>query len=97
MALDGIMYEGVTVRIRRPADYQAAAALSLGPSQPNPNLNLMAIGLDKKAQEAAAAAVAAAAAPTSVLPAQPLPPVSRGRWAAHVVIGVVVPGIRLTL
>ncbi|KAL6767440.1 hypothetical protein ACKKBF_B35235 [Auxenochlorella protothecoides x Auxenochlorella symbiontica] len=78
MALDGIMYEGVTVRIRRPADYQAAAALSLGPSQPNPNLNLMAIGLDKKAQEAAAAAVAAAAAPPSALPAQPLPPENRG-------------------
>lgn len=47
MALDGIMFEGVTVRIRRPADYNAAAAAALGPSMPNPNLNLAAIGLDK--------------------------------------------------
>jgi splicing factor U2AF subunit len=26
MALDGIMFEGVTVRVRRPADYNPAAA-----------------------------------------------------------------------
>ena len=49
MALDGIMFEGVTVRIRRPADYNAASAAALGPSMPNPNLNLAAIGLDKPA------------------------------------------------
>lgn len=57
MALDGIMFEGVTVRIRRPADYRAAEAASLGPSLPNPNLNLAAIGLDRAArqQEAIAA------------------------------------------
>lgn len=75
MALDGIMYEGVTVRIRRPADYQAAAALPLGPSQPNPNLNLAAIGLDKKAPDAAAAAAAVIAA--AMIPGPdgaPLPP-----------------------
>ncbi|PRW56919.1 splicing factor U2af large subunit A-like isoform X1 [Chlorella sorokiniana] len=59
MALDGIMFEGGPVRIRRPADYNAAAAAPLGPSMPNPNLNLAAIGLDK--QTAAAAPVAAAA------------------------------------
>ena len=47
MALDGIMFDGVTVRIRRPADYNPAAAAPLGPSAPNPNLNLAAIGLDK--------------------------------------------------
>ena len=47
MALDGIMFEGVTVRIRRPADYNAALAAPLGPSMPNPNLNLAAIGMDK--------------------------------------------------
>jgi hypothetical protein len=45
MALDGIMFEGVSVRVRRPNDYNAAAAASLGPSAPNPNLNLAAIGL----------------------------------------------------
>ncbi|KAG1655301.1 hypothetical protein FOA52_007958 [Chlamydomonas sp. UWO 241] len=45
MALDGIMFEGVSVRCRRPNDYNAAAAVGLGPSQPNPNLNLEAIGL----------------------------------------------------
>lgn len=55
MALDGLMFEGVTVRIRRPADYNAAAAAPLGPSMPNPNLNLAAIGMDK----APAAALAA--------------------------------------
>ena len=43
------------VRIRRPADYNAAAAAPLGPSMPNPNLNLAAIGLDKAALAAAAA------------------------------------------
>lgn len=47
MALDGIMFEGATVRIRRPADYNPTAAAALGPSAPNPNLNLAAIGLDK--------------------------------------------------
>lgn len=76
MALDGIMYEGVTVRIRRPADYQAAAALALGPSQPNPNLNLAAIGLDKKAPDAAAAAASVIAAATAAGPdGAPIPQV----------------------
>lgn len=45
MALDGIMFEGVSVRVRRPNDYNPAAAAALGPSVPNPNLNLAAIGL----------------------------------------------------
>jgi len=45
MALDGIMFEGVSVRVRRPNDYNPAAASALGPSVPNPNLNLAAIGL----------------------------------------------------
>jgi splicing factor U2AF 65 kDa subunit len=48
MALDGIMFEGVAVRVRRPADYNAAAAAALGPAAPNPNLNLAAIGLEKQ-------------------------------------------------
>ena len=47
MALDGIMFEGVAVRVRRPNDYNAVAAQTLGPSQPNPNLNLAAIGLNQ--------------------------------------------------
>ena len=50
------MFEGVTVRIRRPADYNAAAAAPLGPSMPNPNLNLAAIGLDRTPAAAALAA-----------------------------------------
>lgn len=45
MALDGIMFEGVTVRVRRPNDYNPAAAAALGPSVPNAALNLGAIGL----------------------------------------------------
>lgn len=45
MALDGIMFEGVSVRVRRPNDYNPAAAASLGPANPNAALNLTAIGL----------------------------------------------------
>ncbi|CAL5222289.1 g4628 [Coccomyxa viridis] len=45
MALDGIMFEGVSVRVRRPNDYNPAAAAALGPAVPNPTLNLLAIGL----------------------------------------------------
>ncbi|KAK3285005.1 hypothetical protein CYMTET_7370 [Cymbomonas tetramitiformis] len=45
MALDGIMFEGVSVRVRRPNDYNPAMASTLGPSTPNPSLNLQAIGL----------------------------------------------------
>ncbi|GAB4831209.1 hypothetical protein Ancab_005219 [Ancistrocladus abbreviatus] len=44
MALDGITFEGVSVRVRRPTDYNAALAAALGPSQPSPHLNLAAIG-----------------------------------------------------
>jgi hypothetical protein len=45
MALDGIMFEGVAVRVRRPNDYNPAAAALLGPGNPSPTLNLAAIGL----------------------------------------------------
>lgn len=45
MALDGILFEGVSVRVRRPNDYNPAAAAHLGPSVPNPSLNLGAVGL----------------------------------------------------
>eukprot|EP01025_Chloroclados_australasicus_P030103 TRINITY_DN30151_c0_g1_i1.p3 TRINITY_DN30151_c0_g1~~TRINITY_DN30151_c0_g1_i1.p3 ORF type:complete len:372 (-),score=76.95 TRINITY_DN30151_c0_g1_i1:706-1779(-) len=45
MALDGIMFEGVSVRVRRPHEYNPATASQLGPSVPNPNLKLEAIGL----------------------------------------------------
>lgn len=45
MALDGVMFEGVSLRVRRPNDYDPAAAASLGPSVPNPALNLNAVGL----------------------------------------------------
>ncbi|KMZ61277.1 Splicing factor U2af large subunit B [Zostera marina] len=45
MSLDGITFEGVAVRVRRPTDYNPSLAASLGPSQPNPHLNLSAIGL----------------------------------------------------
>ncbi|KAK6932547.1 RNA recognition motif domain [Dillenia turbinata] len=42
MALDGI---GVSVRVRRPTDYNPSLAAALGPSQPSPHLNLAAVGL----------------------------------------------------
>nr|XP_043623633.1 splicing factor U2af large subunit A-like isoform X5 [Erigeron canadensis] len=45
MTLDGIIFEGVSVRVRRPTDYNPSLAAVLGPSQPNPNLNLAAAGL----------------------------------------------------
>jgi splicing factor U2AF subunit len=45
MALDGIMFEGVSVRVRRPSDYNPSLAAALGPSQPSPHLNLAAVGL----------------------------------------------------
>ena len=45
MALDGIMFEGVSVRVRRPNDYNPAAAANLGSSVPAAGLNLSAIGL----------------------------------------------------
>ncbi|GJS80976.1 splicing factor U2af large subunit B-like protein isoform X3 [Tanacetum coccineum] len=40
MALDGIIFEGARVKVRRPSDYNPSLAATLGPSQPNPNLNL---------------------------------------------------------
>ncbi|CAI5944522.1 unnamed protein product, partial [Closterium sp. NIES-65] len=45
MALDGINFEGVSVRVRRPSDYNPSMAATLGPTQPSPNLNLAAVGL----------------------------------------------------
>ncbi|XP_042446041.1 splicing factor U2af large subunit B-like isoform X2 [Zingiber officinale] len=45
MSLDGIIFEGVSVKVRRPTDYNASLAAALGPSQPSPHLNLAAVGL----------------------------------------------------
>ncbi|KAJ6377144.1 hypothetical protein OIU76_026171 [Salix suchowensis] len=45
MTLDGIIFEGVAVRVRRPTDYNPSLAATLGPSQPSPHLNLAAVGL----------------------------------------------------
>ncbi|KAK8942418.1 Splicing factor U2af large subunit B [Platanthera zijinensis] len=45
MALDGIIFEGAPVKVRRPSDYNPSLAAALGPSQPNPNLNLATVGL----------------------------------------------------
>nr|XP_019709732.1 splicing factor U2af large subunit B isoform X2 [Elaeis guineensis]XP_029123528.1 splicing factor U2af large subunit B isoform X2 [Elaeis guineensis] len=45
MALDGIIFEGVSVRVRRPTDYNPSLAAALGPSHPHPHLNLAAVGL----------------------------------------------------
>eukprot|EP00249_Psilotum_nudum_P023096 c28745_g1_i6 orf=333-2060(+) len=45
MSLDGIIFEGVPVRVRRPSDYNPSLAATLGPSQPSPHLNLAAVGL----------------------------------------------------
>eukprot|EP01018_Ginkgo_biloba_P021154 Gb_01836 [translate_table: standard] len=45
MSLDGIVYEGVAVRVKRPTDYNPSLAATLGPSQPSPHLNLAAVRL----------------------------------------------------
>ncbi|CAN8276429.1 unnamed protein product [Cochlearia groenlandica] len=45
MSLDGIIFEGAPVKVRRPSDYNPSLAATLGPSQPIPNLNLAAVGL----------------------------------------------------
>lgn len=45
MALDGISFEGVSVRVKRPTDYNPSLAAALGPSLPSPHLNLAAVGL----------------------------------------------------
>ncbi len=37
--------QGVSVRVRRPSDYNPSMAATLGPSQPSPHLNLAAVGL----------------------------------------------------
>lgn len=38
-------WQGVSVRVRRPTDYNPSLAAALGPSQPSPHLNLAAVGL----------------------------------------------------
>jgi splicing factor U2AF subunit len=48
MALDGILYEGVALRVRRPNDYNPTAAASLGPGEPAPELDLAALGLSRQ-------------------------------------------------
>ncbi|KAI3866705.1 hypothetical protein MKX03_006553 [Papaver bracteatum] len=45
MALDGIIFQGVTVKVRRPTDYNPSLASALGPSQPSLKLNLEAVGM----------------------------------------------------
>lgn len=37
--------QGVSVRVRRPSDYNPSMAATLGPSQPSALLNLAAVGL----------------------------------------------------
>ncbi|CAI9109370.1 OLC1v1009181C1 [Oldenlandia corymbosa var. corymbosa] len=46
MALDGIIFEGGPVKVKRPTDYDPIEAASIAPTQPNPNLNLAAVGLN---------------------------------------------------
>lgn len=45
MALDGIIFEGAPVKVRRPNDYNPSLAATLGPNQPSQILNLAAVGL----------------------------------------------------
>ncbi|XP_060194877.1 splicing factor U2af large subunit B-like isoform X2 [Lycium barbarum] len=45
MALDGVVFEAFSVRIRRPTDYNPSLAAALGPGHPSPHLDLTAAGL----------------------------------------------------
>ena len=45
LALDGIIFAGAALRVRRPNDYNVCQAALLGPTTPNHNLNLAAVGL----------------------------------------------------
>ena len=54
MGLDGIVFEGVQLRVRRPNDYNPMAAAALGPTTPSPQLNLAAVGLNAPVVSAAA-------------------------------------------
>ncbi|XP_002988434.2 splicing factor U2af large subunit B [Selaginella moellendorffii] len=45
MALDGIIFEGSQVRIRRPSNYNPEHAMLFGSSQPSPSLRLDKVGL----------------------------------------------------
>ena len=40
-----LLVQGVSVRVRRPSDYNPSMAATLGPSQPSGHLNLAAVGL----------------------------------------------------
>jgi len=40
-----VILQGVSVRVRRPSDYNPSMAATLGPSQPSGHLNLAAVGL----------------------------------------------------
>ncbi len=55
IALDGVVFDGVSLRVRRPNDYNAAIAATLGPSTPSTDLDLAAIGLVPGAGAAGAA------------------------------------------
>jgi splicing factor U2AF subunit len=37
--------QGISVRVRRPSDYNPSMAATLGPSQPSSHMNLAAVGL----------------------------------------------------
>jgi hypothetical protein len=39
------LMQGISVRVRRPSDYNPSMAATLGPSQPSGHLNLAAVGL----------------------------------------------------
>ena len=51
LALDGLMVQGIPVRMRRPNDYNPVEAQGLGPTEPNPDLNLEAVGLQRTSSD----------------------------------------------
>lgn len=45
MAFDGLQYQGETLKVRRPHDYNPAAAKLLGPTDPSSKINLALLGV----------------------------------------------------
>ncbi len=45
MAFDGLQCQGETLKVRRPHDYNPAAAKLLGPTEPSPRINLALLGV----------------------------------------------------
>lgn len=51
LSLDGVIFKDITLKIRRPSNYDLATAIMLGPVQPDPTLDLSRVAISKPAPE----------------------------------------------